>query len=162
MNHTIILWTIRVALLLLWFAWWLQLRRFGRASAWCFFASWCVYAGHVLAAFHWFHHWSHHHAVEHTAEVSRRITGISAGYGIYFNHLLTLVWLWITWDAFQQTGNEPSSSRSIVCRRCAHGYLVFMVIQGAILFAPPSTAVITGLMLAGLSYVWIKRSRKAA
>ncbi|MEO1974007.1 MAG: hypothetical protein ABGX07_20750 [Pirellulaceae bacterium] len=161
MSDVIISWTIRFALLLLWFAWWLRLKRAGRAAACCFFASWCVYACHVLAAFHWVHDWSHRHAVEHTAEVSRRITGISAGFGIYFNHLLMVVWLWIAWDAWQQTGSESSSSRSTILRRCALVYLIFMVIQGAILFAPLGTAVVTTLMLAGLTYLTLKNRRSA-
>lgn len=47
---------------------------------------WLCYVVHVGFAFHYFHDWSHAQAVSHVEERS------GFGPGIYFSHLLTLLW----------------------------------------------------------------------
>ena len=141
----LISWTIRVALLLLWLAWWQEIAGNKRRAQSVHFAGWLVYVAHVAAAFHIEHHWSHSEAVRHTAEVSARVTGVEAGYGIYFNHLFTLAWLYIA------VKTRRDNTR---LDRAAHGYLVFMVIQGAIVFAPTPVAVLATGMMVGLGVAW--------
>ncbi|PAY17519.1 hypothetical protein CKO51_20870 [Rhodopirellula sp. SM50] len=48
---------------------------------------------HIAASYGFVHHWSHRDAVEVTARESFRVTGISAGWGVYVNFLFALVWL---------------------------------------------------------------------
>jgi hypothetical protein len=81
------------------------------------------------------------------------VTGVEAGYGIYFNHLFALVWLYVA--VFVNSGNGR-------WMRVAHGYLLFMVIQGAVVFAPLLVGWVSGAMLVGLGVVWWKRSRAEA
>jgi hypothetical protein len=149
----LISWTIRVALLLLWIAWFHQIVNIKRRAQWFHFAGLLAFVTHVLAAFHFEHHWSHAEAVRHTAEVSLRVTGVEAGYGIYFNHLFGLVWLYVAVLVNSGQGRWM---------RVAHGYLLCMVIQGAVVFAPWPVGLVSAVMLAGLAVVWRKRSRAEA
>jgi hypothetical protein len=145
-GELLIRWSIRVALLLLAGAWFSTLQRRPARAAWCHRAGWSIYVLHVLAAFHFRHHWNHAEAVQHTAEVSLRVTGIEAGYGIYFNHFFTAVWGWLAWQ--RPVDNESGHRSNGQLRfRLAHGYLAFMVVQGAVIFAPPGTAVPAAVIL---------------
>ena len=144
----LIAWTIRAALMLLWLAWWQEIRGQAPRAKKFYVAGWLVYVAHVAAAFHFEHHWNHSEAVRHTAEASLRVTGVAAGFGIYFNHLFTLVWLYVA---------VSSSTERLRIRRAAQAYLLFMVVQGAVVFAPPLVAVVAAAMLVALGVDWWRR-----
>jgi hypothetical protein len=86
----------------------------------------CVaYLAHVVVAFHAFHHWSHEHAVAHTQEQS------GFGQGVWVSYLFTLLWplnvvaLW----------TMPSRRLPVWLERTWHGFMAFLLFNGAVVFA---------------------------
>jgi hypothetical protein len=119
--------TIRLALVYYGFALLLLLR--GKAClarrAWSL--AWLAYLIHVALAFHFVHGWSHAHAFEHT----RRASGV--GEGLYVSHLFTLVWsLDVAWWWAAPLGHQQ---RPRWIWGALHGFMLFMVFNGAVVFA---------------------------
>jgi hypothetical protein len=151
---------------------------------------------HVACAFHFYHHWSHANAWQHTAERTRELLGIAVGDGIYFSYLflflwlLDVVWLWVcpltdnkrVANGTPNTGRPPGSAtagampvpqpssqlpRTPVLRAVVHIFLLFVAVNGAIIFEAGVTrwaGIAAGLALAypavGRGYNFL-RSRKA-
>ena len=95
-DHPLLLWSIRLALLgyfgalaLLLSPRWPQGWRMARAL----WTGGCLlYVVHVMAAFHFAHGWRHAAAYEHTAQQTAAFTGFAWGGGLWLNHLFTAVW----------------------------------------------------------------------
>ncbi len=51
------------------------------------------YLSHVAAAFQFEHHWSHSAAYDATARQTAEVFGLRWGGGLYFNYLLTILWI---------------------------------------------------------------------
>ena len=88
---------------------------------------------HLMAAMGFYHHWSHANAVAHTAEQTNALLGVAVGGGVYFNYLFVVVWLvdavwWISFPAKYR-------SRATWIHWVVYGYLIFIAINGAIVFA---------------------------
>jgi len=134
---------------------------------------------HVVCAFHFYHHWSHAVAWRHTAERTRELLGVAVGDGIYCSYLFLLlwiadvVWLWLTplsdveTDKTKPFAGSPTASvqggaidvpqagarrpRTPVWRALVHVFLLFVVVNGAIVFEAGVTrwvGIIAGLALA--------------
>src|SRR5207244_1221257 len=82
---------------------------------------------HVAAAFHYDHHWSHAEAFEHTRQVS------GVGEGIYFSYLFALVWSADATYWWLLPANFATRSNWI--DRLLHGFMLFMVVNGTVVFA---------------------------
>ena len=120
--------------------------------------AWLMYVLHVLAAFHFVHHWEHQRAVEHTAEKSLQIVGIAFGGGIYFNHLLTLIWtVDVLWFWLRPASYE---SRSRWIAGTFHGYILFLAINGAIIFETGPARWFGIPILLALAVLVLSRPRK--
>ena len=152
MGESLTLWTIRIALAL--YAWvliGLLTQRVDERSPLRYV--WAVSVGffliHVALAFHFYHDWSHARAVEHTASETQRLMGVRFGYGIYFNHLFAVVWLWdaIHWLQHPQRYKSGSSSLHLL----VHSYLFFIAFNGAVIFedGPVRWAGIFGTIVIG-------------
>lgn len=141
-------WTIRAALALYFMAlagqlWFGPLRQLPPAHRWPRVARtlWtlaCVLLiAHMAAAFHYYHHWSHSAAmVETTRQTQERIGVVFAG-GIYLNYALALLWMadcawW--WRAPLSYARRPLWVGALV-----HGYLLFIALNGAVVFEPGAT-----------------------
>jgi hypothetical protein len=132
-------WTIRVALacylihvflLLINSAAW----QFGRVIWTVGFA---VYLIHVLLAFHFYHNWSHAAAYQHTARQTASVVGIDWGGGIYFNHLLTIIWAIDVGLAWRET--DPASKprrRLAIFSRFTHLYFIYIIFNATVVFGP--------------------------
>jgi hypothetical protein len=88
---------------------------------------------HSVAAFGTIYGWSHTTAVEATARQTRAVTGFESGAGIYVNYAFLVVWLsdvvwW--WRA-----PESYTRRSAGLSRFVHGFVWFMFLNGAVIFA---------------------------
>lgn len=93
---------------------------------------------HVALAFHYAHGWSHARAMAHTEEVS------GFGPGIFFSHLFSLLWAadvlcWWLWPKWY-------SSRSRTIDLWLHGYMLFIVFNGTVVFET-GTARLLGVCL---------------
>jgi hypothetical protein len=94
----------------------------------------CVlYLAHVAAAFDLHHHWSHTEAYLETARQTRELFGVAYGGGLYWNYVLTAVWvadaLW-WWAAPQGRAARPRWVSAAI-----HGFLALMFFNGAVVFA---------------------------
>jgi hypothetical protein len=105
---------------------------------------------HLAAAFHFYHHWSHEAAWRATARDTEATIGLAFGTGVYFNYVFAVVW---TIDAAWWWSTSP---RSYYCRPrwagiLVHGFLIFMVINAAVLFADGALRWIAAAMLIALA-----------
>ena len=111
------------------------------------------FVGHVIAAFEVVHHWSHLAALTETARQTLAMTGFNSGFGLWLNYLFAAIWVAdvaIMWLAPRRYASRP---RSLVW--LLHGFLLFMVINGTIVFAhgptrSTSLAALGGLLLLAL------------
>ena len=87
---------------------------------------------HGIATMLLIHRGSHLAAVEDTAQQTEALLGVAVGGGIYFNYVFVTVWLI---DALWWIASSSSyRSRSRWWNRLVYGYLVFIAINGAIIF----------------------------
>src|SRR5207302_9940910 len=101
---------------------------------------------HVGMAFQYYHHWSHADAFERT----RQISGL--GEGVYFSYLFALIW---TADAlYWWLAPARYAERSAWIDRLLHAFMLFMVVNGMIVYetGPIRWAGVT--MFAILSIAW--------
>ena len=118
-----------------------------------------LFVAHVACAFHFYHHWSHQAAWQKTAEETQQLLGVPFGDGIYFSYSFLVLWVcdvvWL-WTRGSQTKDSDSrigsphlwSARSatpvpqLACRSgmtsrwrlALHGFLLFIAVNGAIIF----------------------------
>ncbi len=123
---------------------------------------WLLYVVHVVAAFGVDHGWSHAVAYEETAIRTAMLTGVAWGGGLYFNHLVTLLW---TLDVvFWWRGGPEFPDRHPRFVGWMHGYLAFMVVNGTVVFGPSWWRPVGGLFLAvvAATYFVSVRTRPAS
>jgi len=140
-----------------------------RATAWLAVAAWAVgwprawrgsgawmwgwgaaaAAFHVAVALHVGHGWSHADAVRHTAEVS------GVGAGVWVNYAFVAVWL--ADAAWLAVGRESYRRRPRGVAWGVHGFLAFVVVNAAIVFAPGWRVGLTWAMLIALAAIWKSR-----
>jgi hypothetical protein len=128
---------------------WLALTARGRLARWCWTLAWAAYVVHVGLAFHYAHGWSHAHAVETT----RQRSGFGAG--IYVSHLFTLLWTadvlawWLRprWVAVR----NPWLNRGL------HGFMLFMIFNGTVVFEDGPIRWAGVALVAGLAALWLGR-----
>jgi hypothetical protein len=103
---------------------------------------------HTLIAFGATHGWSHAAAYQHTAEQTKAFTGLDWGGGLYLNELTVALWLGdALWGMF-----APSNyvRRSPWIGGALHVWLLFMAVNGAIVFATGPTRWVSAVVLAGV------------
>jgi len=119
-------------------------RRWARA-AWTLGA--VLMTAHTAAAFHVRHAWSHRDAYETTARQSEALTGVAAGWGLYLNYLLVIVWVV---DAAWWWSDAPGyASRDAWIDRAVSGFFLFMMFNRAVIFAT------TAMWMAGAVAVFV-------
>lgn len=101
---------------------------------------------HTAIAFQFWHGWSHDVAYEATARQSAALTGVAAGWGLYLNYALVLVWLadaaWWWRDA---RGYATRSRRHEIA---IFAFFLFMMINGAVVFATSPMRFVGALAIA--------------
>ena len=106
-------------------------------------------------AFHYFHHWSHALAFERTRQVS------GVGEGIYVSYLFTLLWVAdVAWWWLQP---DRYAARPAWIDRTLHGFMLFIVLNGTVVFESGGIrwAGLLGLVvLAGVW--WMAQGRRQA
>jgi hypothetical protein len=135
-NHPLLLWSIRLALIGYFGSLALRLepawpRGWRRArAAWT--AGCLLYVLHVLAAFHFAHAWRHAASYEHTARQTQAFTGVAWGGGLWLNHLFTVVWatdaVW-WWLAPQAYLDRPRWLTLSI-----HAWLAFIAFNATVVF----------------------------
>lgn len=105
----------------------------GRAGRWLNAIGIGIFLLHVVCAFHFYHHWSHAVAYADTARQTAEFSGRNWGGGLYVNYLFTLVWMGelIWWWASPTT----FARRPRWMGRVVRGFFMFMIFNGAVVFA---------------------------
>jgi len=109
------------------------------------------YLIHVAVAFHYYHQWSHGLAVAHT----QRTSGF--GSGIFASYLFSLVWMADVATAWRRPTAYASRTRSR--QMMIHGFLLFMVVNGAIVFASGPTQWISVVIFASIVAAWWRNAK---
>ena len=92
-----------------------------------------VFLLHVVCAFHFYHQWSHAVAYVDTARQTAEFSGWNWGGGLYLNYLFAFVWLTeLIWSWASPT---TFARRPRWIGRGVRGFLVFMIFNGAVVFA---------------------------
>ena len=114
-------------------------------------------AVHTAIAFQFWHGWSHAAAYESTARQSAALTGVAAGWGVYLNYALVLVWLAdAAWWWRDPRGHEARSRR---LDTALFAFFLFMMANGAVVFAT-SPMRFAGALAVGLVVIVRLRHRR--
>jgi hypothetical protein len=132
------------------------------AARWCWTLGLFAYLAHVAAAFHYYYQWSHDIGIAETARQTRELTGVRSGSGLYVNYLFTLIWITDT-AYWWVVGLSNYARRSGWIDWIFHGFFVFMIVNGAVVFARgPVRWLGAGILLSLLGvgvYVKLSKSR---
>ena len=127
----------------------LLLRGNRRIAKWVWGAGCDFNSLHILVAFHFTHGWSHAAAVEHVARQSEVVIGTPFGAGIWFNYAFTALWIidasWLWWNP------ESYAKRAKWITWVIHGFLFFIVVNAAVVFAPDAVRWPSALVCVGLA-----------
>jgi hypothetical protein len=110
------------------------LRPRSRTTRWVWAGACELYFCHIIAAFHFAHDWNHAAAVASVSEASEALIGRPFGAGIWFNYALLIVWAFDA--AWLWLGDRSYFRRPKALSYAIHGFIFFMMINGAIVFAP--------------------------
>jgi hypothetical protein len=126
-----------------------------RWSEWIWFAGALLALVHTLSALAVFHGWSHRQAVLATEAQTEALLGIRVGAGVVINYIFVAVWLidamWLL-AASHARLPRPPKAWSIA----AHAFLIFIAINGAIVFAQGPIRWISLAALVALMVAWVR------
>ena len=138
----VLLWTARLALLLYAVSLaldWHNIRRAGRLAA---TAGFVVFLAHMWLALR-FHQFSHAAAYEFTRAQSLDATGFDSGAGLWANYAFVVGWAAVVARSWRRA--VPSRPDFAL-----HGFLGFMAVNGAVVFAPSPACYFGAATLVGL------------
>lgn len=110
---------------------------------------------HALAAFEVFHAWSHEAALVATARGTAAVTGVGWGGGLYVNYAFLAIWMadavwW--WLSPHSYVTRPAAASVFV-----RGFLFFMFLNGAVVFADGWMRVLGIAAIAAVLVAWYRR-----
>jgi hypothetical protein len=121
--------------------------------------SWSVAAAlmlvHSVAAFGTIYGWSHEVAVAATARQTRELTGFDSASGIYVNYAFLVVWLTDAAWWWQSPGTYVTRARWM--SRFVHGFVWFMFLNGAVIFADGWMRTIGAIAVLTVPVAWFTR-----
>ena len=110
---------------------------------------------HALAAMIFYHHGSHELAMADTARQTKDLLGVSVGIGIFFNYAFVICWLadamwWIARPQAYETRHK-------FFNWVVYGFLVFIAVNGAIVFETGIVRWVSVASLAILILLFVRR-----
>ncbi len=130
---------------------WRAATHFGRAIRWCWTWALLVFLVHLAMAFHFFDHWSHAAAFARTRQVS------GTGEGLYFSYTFTA--LWLADAAYWWLAPRHYADRATWIGRGLHGFMLFIIFNGMVIFETGAIRYAGLLMFAGLALAWRLRPK---
>ena len=127
---------------------WHATAHLGRLARWCWTWGLVCFLVHLAMAFQNFHHWSHAHAFEHTRQVS------GLGEGIYFSYLFAV--LWLADAAWWWLAPWSYAARRAWLDRALHGFMLFMVFNGTIVYESGSIRWTSAVAFAALGAAFLQ------
>jgi hypothetical protein len=125
---------------------WLATSGPGRLARWCWTWAVVVFLVHLAVAFHFYHNWSHADAFERTRQVS------GTGEAIYTSYVFT--WLWILDAAWWWIRPASYAARSPWIDRLLHGFMLFIVFNGMVVFEVGFIRYAGLVMFSALAVAW--------
>ncbi|TWT86936.1 hypothetical protein Mal64_37660 [Pseudobythopirellula maris] len=123
----------------------------GAAARQCWAWGAAAFVVHLAMAFHFYHHWSHAHAVAHTRQAA------GWGEGVFVSYAFTLLWcgdaLW--WYA----APAAYAARPVALGRTLHAFMLFIVVNGTVVFESGAIRWVSLVALAVLAVAWLKSPR---
>jgi hypothetical protein len=113
---------------------------------------------HVACAFSYFHHWSHADAYRETARQTAELTGWPWGGGIYINYVFAAAWLAVVLHSWL----APERFRTSRWIAAWHGFVFFMMLNGAVIFVHGPTRWLGILLCTTLAVLWLRHWRSRA
>jgi hypothetical protein len=130
-------------------------------SEWIWFAGALLAFAHTLSALAVFHEWSHRQAVLATEAQTEALLGIRVGAGVIVNYIFVAVWLIdAMWLLAGRYGWLPRPPRAWSI--AAHAFLIFIAINGAVVFAQGPIRWISLAALVALLVAWVRLLRMPA
>ena len=102
-----------------------------------------------MCAFHFEYDWSHAIATAETAVQTRELTGWDTGIGIYINYAFAICLLI---DLIIQANHKVDHGG----RKFINGLVIFMIINGAIVFGTSHSRIAGGICLGYLAVIGVK------
>ena len=108
---------------------------------------------HTVSAFAVHYDWSHAVALEATAADTANAVGVASGAGLYLNYLFGAIWLVDACWWWLRPGSYRRRSRWVILAE--HVFLLFMIVNGAIVFVEGWSRVLGVLIsVAGIGSLW--------
>ncbi len=158
MGESVMLWSIRIAVLLYLLRVALVLRNRHRTrvpssrECWLWTIGCFSYVIHVILAFHFVHDWSHDQAWQHTAVETDRMTGIGRGEGLWVNYLFTVVWLADVLRLW--TANRRGRAMNRKLSLLVHAFFGFIVFNATVVFGAAIYRYLAIPVAIGLGWAW--------
>jgi hypothetical protein len=109
---------------------------------------------HSALAFHIHYGWSHADAYADTARQTAAVTGLEWGGGLYVNYAFLVVW---TADALWWRGAPQSfRDRPRLLDRAVRAFLLFMFVNGAVVFARGSWRWLGAVAVSAVVAAWYR------
>jgi len=121
----------------------------GRSARWLWTVGLAVYGVHVIGAYGAFYGWSHVEAWRQTANDTAEVVGVRTGVGLLINHAFGLV---LAIDVFSQWGRDRRWAP-----RWVNGLVVFLMVNGAIVFGEGAVRGYGALLILALALGWAWR-----
>lgn len=116
---------------------------------------------HVVSAFHYHHSWSHALAYRETARQTYEVFGMNWGGGLYVNYALLIIWILdVIW--WWLGGLEAYRRRPWLLVAAWHGFLIFIIFNGAVVFGTGLVRWIGLGACLGLCLVWWLAARNSS
>lgn len=112
---------------------------------------------HIICAFQFYHAWSHTAAYADTARQTAALVGWDWGGGLYVNYLFALVWLGEV--AWSWCSPRDYNERPKWVTRLVRGFFLFMIVNGAVIFAQGPMRWLGVCLCWLLAGCWWKNSR---
>lgn len=129
--------------------------RFLTPTRWSWTLGCALFLIHVACAFQFYHHWSHADAYRETARQTAELTGSPSGGGIYINYVFAAAWLAVV----LQMWLAPESIRTSRWIAIWHGFVFFMMLNGAIIFVHGPIRWLGILLCSSLAIFWLRHWR---
>lgn len=156
MNDLLLRWMIRITLALYGLLLARQLMGWqadSRLVRWCWTLGFVALVGHFLTAYAHLG-WSHGAVLAHTARETERVIGWRFSGGVWGNYLFALCW---GLETVRQWRRDDRLVRTSVWTYCLHGYLLLVVVNGAIVFAKGPVRAVTLFVCLLLGFLFVRR-----
>ena len=143
---SLLLWTTAICL------GWFRPKPIQKTISLLWISAFVIFVIHIFAAFHEHYEWSHQVALTETARQTKETFKVETGVGLYVNYIFAICLVLDLWAQFKKGGTNHR------WRNWIDGFVIFMLINGAIVFGTIQSRIVGGLCLAAIAFAKIAPS----